>query len=245
MINYLLLRSNRVVLRYIALHMLRRLIAQHLSSVFRAEDPAEESSRADATFQMFDLEFIAPQRGTPSPRSGHFSVNDASCMYVYGGYFCDRSNTEYIYPELHRYHFLSNSWAKLPNDGDAPRLTCSQSGVLVGRKIYVFGGTGIPFGHENSDVVHEYDLDHKVWRKIQATKDLKPVGRFGQSLCYEADTHSLYVFGGTQGMVFENDLWRFDLRGEFWEKIEADNAPSPRYVLMRDLFFVAVAYICS
>eukprot|EP00730_Choanoeca_flexa_P003714 TRINITY_DN11483_c0_g1_i10.p2 TRINITY_DN11483_c0_g1~~TRINITY_DN11483_c0_g1_i10.p2 ORF type:complete len:135 (+),score=18.56 TRINITY_DN11483_c0_g1_i10:88-492(+) len=77
----------------------------------------------------------------PSPRSGHVAAADEqNHVYVYGGYYHD-GRTQFDYPELYRYHVLSDTWQQLRFAGQAPRATCSQSMIYLDNSLITFGGT--------------------------------------------------------------------------------------------------------
>eukprot|EP00049_Salpingoeca_infusionum_P006725 m.110755 g.110755 ORF g.110755 m.110755 type:complete len:553 (+) comp13406_c0_seq14:148-1806(+) len=57
-----------------------------------------------------------------------------------------------------------------------------------------------------------------------------PAARFGQSLAFDPRRRVLWMFGGTTGHEFYNDLWCFDLVSQRWEELpEQHQTPSARY----------------
>ena len=54
--------------------------------------------------------------------------------------------------------------------------------------------------------------------------------RYGQSLVLGPDGTCLYLFGGTSGHVFSNELFRFDFVSRNWEQVRTGNdGPPPCY----------------
>ncbi|EDQ85615.1 uncharacterized protein MONBRDRAFT_29126 [Monosiga brevicollis MX1] len=108
----------------------------------------------------------------------------------------------------------------------------SQSAVAVGYEIWIYGGTEYPFGVNNARDLHYIDVRVGEWHTISHEIDQCPLARFGQSMVYDAAQECFWIFGGTQGTQFYNDLWRFDLATRTWEEIVQgpfDNWPTPRY----------------
>lgn len=204
---------------------------RNVAAIFRAlfsrrSEPTESRSPAAKISRRKKIRTIGD---IPSPRSGHVAVSDGACMYVYGGYNKD-GDEEMVFPEMYRFHFLTATWEKLPMLGPAPTATCSQSAVLIGKEIIMFGGTGLPFGLHNDNDIHVFDISSQSWRLVEPEGDLRPVGRFGQSVVYDSKRHSLWMYGGTEGLEFHNDVWVFDLSKKQWKQIHTENPPAARFV---------------
>eukprot|EP00039_Didymoeca_costata_P031973 m.36508 g.36508 ORF g.36508 m.36508 type:complete len:555 (+) comp9129_c0_seq2:144-1808(+) len=169
--------------------------------------------------------------GTPCGRSGHVAVLDdkEENMYVYGGYNVD-SRQEYSFKELWRFHIPSSSWQYIKTSNDGPGVTCSCSAVMIGTKILVFGGTGVPFGHVVLNQIFVCDL----YKKVPTWKLLKPSGippspRFGASLTLDQENNCFYLVGGTSGHYFFIDVFKYDLNKNSWTKLSSDSDPrTPR-----------------
>lgn len=69
-------------------------------------------------------------------------------------------------------------------------------------------GSGKSFGHSNLGDVCEYDFHYRTWRKLSFTgTEFRP--RYGQSsVLYK---HKIYMFGGTFGTEFSDELFCFNL----------------------------------
>ncbi|KAJ0392868.1 hypothetical protein ATCC90586_012180 [Pythium insidiosum] len=73
----------------------------------------------------------------------------------------------------------------------------------------------------------QFDIRRKSWSIVDAEGSHPPPG-YGQSLC--AIGRKLYLFGGTSGHVYVNDLYVFDEDTKTWRKEETNGRrPSPRY----------------
>eukprot|EP00123_Amoebidium_parasiticum_P013889 comp22209_c0_seq1/m.32683 comp22209_c0_seq1/g.32683 ORF comp22209_c0_seq1/g.32683 comp22209_c0_seq1/m.32683 type:complete len:406 (-) comp22209_c0_seq1:59-1276(-) len=162
----------------------------------------------------------------PSRRSGHTTLADSTGTYVYtfGGYHDGK-----CYGELYQLHVASMTWRQVKTSGQAPSVSASHSALVDGDFLLVFGGSGVPFGHSNSNSLHICDLRTFVWHKLECTGDV-PCARYGQTMVMTEDGHHLYVFGGTSGLTFFNDLYRLHLPTRTWERIAQRNQPpSPCY----------------
>ena len=96
----------------------------------------------------------------PRPRSGHRMCADDNFLYIFGGY-----NPAFkTFNELWRFNTTTERWFLMPDDERlAPTASASSSMVMVGRNLFVFGGTGYPFAESNSDLLFMYSLKMKRW----------------------------------------------------------------------------------
>ena len=148
----------------------------------------------------------------PSPRSGHACVADAANLYLYGG-FCNHAgpnnSLSMIYPELWVYNFSTCRWT-LIESRDVPDTGASAALRLWNRKLYLYGGTGYPFGLKMSNALYICHIDDGFrWEKIRVSNSSDgPREAYGQGVtCYRGD---MYVFGGAVGLNLDpiNDLHR-------------------------------------
>eukprot|EP00128_Syssomonas_multiformis_P012608 Colp12_sorted_trinity150504_noHs@27347 len=158
----------------------------------------------------------------PSKRSAHIAATDSQFMYIFGGYHDGQ-----CFADLHRFHLATKRWQKLNTTGTIPAQTASHSGVLDGTNLFVFGGSGVPFGLSNSNDFYVCDLTTLVWTRLPANGQC-PSPRYGQSLVCTKQGE-VYLFGGTSGLTFFNDLYKYDFKKLEWTQIQAANPPSPRY----------------
>eukprot|EP00124_Ichthyophonus_hoferi_P001926 Ihof_evm11s115 gene=Ihof_evmTU11s115 len=162
----------------------------------------------------------------PSRRSGHTLVADSTgnYMYTFGGYDDGK-----CYGELFQLHIASMTWTRIKTTGNGPDVSASHSAIVDGPFLLVFGGSGVPFGHSNSNHLHICDLRSFEWKRLECTGDY-PCGRYGQTMVMSDNKEDLYVFGGTSGLVFYSDLYRLHLPTRIWHKVIPVNAgPTPCY----------------
>lgn len=170
--------------------------------------------------------------GAPSPRSGHASAlsEDGTIMWVYGGFWEDhRGENKLCFQELFRFHIPSRTWALVATSGMAPDTPCSQSAVIVGHILYVFGGTGVPFGQSNGHSMYMCDLRTLHWTVALNASEDEPSPRFGQAMIHAKNGY-IYLCGGTNYFAFTGDMYRFCLSTRRFERVSViGDPPSPRY----------------
>lgn len=153
----------------------------------------------------------------PSPRSGHTALIDrhGAYMYVFGGYHDGR-----CFNDLYRLHLASCTWQRIECTGDIPTPRVSHQAVIDADYLMVFGGSNVPFGQSNTNDFYVCDLRTFEWTLVQTTCETTtdmPSPRYGHTMVKRR--HELYVFAGTAGCVYYNDLFRLDLATLQWSRI--------------------------
>ncbi|XP_071085575.1 kelch domain-containing protein 10-like [Haliotis cracherodii] len=197
----------------------------------------------------------------PIGRSGHSMVADDANIYVFGGYNprgCIREDIESacVLVELWKFNFATWKWTNLTSPG-VPDTCASSCMVMRGKRLFVYGGTGFPFGEMMSNTVKVCECSlgsrrRSYWYLLETNPnvyncldlgDNMPPRAYGQSLIFHEDC--LYTFGGAVGFYDEavNDLHRLNCRTLIWEKLSpAGDVPPGRYkqevALYRGRFFV-------
>jgi hypothetical protein len=146
-------------------------------------------------------------------------------MVIFGGF----ANGE-CFNDVHILHLPTGNWKEIATTGDVPTPITSHSAVCDGDYLLVFGGTSADFGVHNSNKLHLLDIAEGKWAEIAPAGDV-PAPRYGQSMVLRPGTMEVYIFGGTTGQNFFDDLFCFDAVSSVWHKIEpkGPNMPSARY----------------
>lgn len=161
----------------------------------------------------------------PPVRSGHSSLVVGDMMYVFGGYNDGNCHNDIYAFDLVRHHWLhiETSNGTSP-DGRASHAWCTSTDKT---KLYLFGGSGPHWGQTNMGKLLQFNIREKNWTIVEAEGTHPPPG-YGQSLI--AVNNKLYLFGGTSGHVYVNDLYVFDEVTKIWKKEDTSGKrPSPRY----------------
>ena len=82
-----------------------------------------------------------------------------------------------------------------------------QIGEFVAQLLFSSGGTP------------EFDLEIQPKNWIQPVATGAPAARTGPEMVYRPTDNSLYMFGGFDGAVYLQDLWKFDLGTNTWTEI--------------------------
>lgn len=105
------------------------------------------------------------------------------------------------------------------------------------KQLYVFSGR-IPNIDTNNyrTYIHDFwsfDLNTKIWKKIELGVDHSPCARHSHSSVIQKD--KIYIYGGSNNQCYLGDLWSYDVKKNEW-KLICDNtndavkyAPSPRH----------------
>lgn len=192
----------------------------------------------------------------PLARSGHrIECNDRS-MFAIGGYnpsvavqnllgdtLEERAT---VFHEIWRFDFDTNTWTQLDSKNMTSELA-SCATAMSGNLMFLYGGTGCPFGNKINEDVFACNLftsdPVKEFKKIDIVGSTKPPKQYGQSIVVSGKY--LYTVGGTDGFVYSMDVYRLDLQTRVWEKLTMTidgEGPPPRYrqevVLYQDYLII-------
>lgn len=157
------------------------------------------------------------------------SVCDDDKWYLFGGTTNATENTS----NLWCFDFIKGEWALIkPSSAPyAPPLDSHSGGLYKSQgKTYIvcFGGfVGDSYGEYWNQVI-KYDIAAKKWilpykDSIQISNPAGPSPMSGHSASiYDGN---MFVFGGTNGEVRFNDIWKYDLNQETWQKIKTKIYP--------------------
>eukprot|EP00794_Sanderia_malayensis_P015664 gene15664-17244_t len=183
-------------------------------------------------------------QGVPEVRSGHRSCATSNHLLVYGGYN-KRSDSDEVFSEILCYNITTKKWEEISYSSHMRLESASCSMLLYYDKLIIFGGSGFPFGHANSNDLSTYCLSTKKWNKIvgkDGNHDV-PVPKYGHSMALSKKEGRLYVFSGTTGRTFTDEMHYFNLLDNSWHQMKCtDNRPTSRYrheiVFNDDYFYV-------
>lgn len=178
----------------------------------------------------------------PAPRSGHRCCATLNHLLCYGGYDSDCDNE--VYSEILSFNTISKKWTELPHSRGVRTESASSSMVINGENLIVFGGSGFPFGQKNSNDLSAYSLRSNMWTKLSSDQGNAPMPKYGQSMVIAAPMGrpTLYVFSGTIGREFLDDLHCYDMEEKTWYDLWHEDSPEARYrhevVVYQDGFYV-------
>ena len=168
----------------------------------------------------------------PKPRSGHRIVVDEDYIYVFGGFNSSITSsnvqadvfelTKPLFKELWRFSKLTRTWQNLPCTGDVPNALVSAGLIMLNRNyLLTFGGSGFPFGSNNSNDVHICDLRTLEWTEVMCDvgddfEPENPLPGYGQAVVLDRDNRILYVCGGTDGGNYNCDVHQLHIPTKKW-----------------------------
>ncbi|CAF1041274.1 unnamed protein product [Adineta ricciae] len=146
----------------------------------------------------------------PHPRSGHRAVATYSDLWIWGGYFPSRDpERPPMFAELWRFNYALRQWTLESTTGNAPDSTLASHSMCVHHNyVFVFGGTGYPFGRNVSNDLFMLDLKRLQWKKLQL-QNQQPNPVYGASLIGKGDY--LYVLCGTDSWRYYSDVYEIHL----------------------------------
>ncbi|VDM15989.1 unnamed protein product [Hydatigera taeniaeformis] len=169
-----------------------------------------------------------------SGRSGHRIVCIADDIYVIGGYVQLPTGLEVV-GEVWVYNLLAERWRRLNLPNCPFRLALSACALVVGNRILIHGGTGIPFADEINNTIIEIDVvmeeckEHACIPKNAEEKNI-PEATYGHSLTYvclsedgnnfkSLDGGMLVKVGGARGAPYSNVVSAFSFSTGTWERL--------------------------
>lgn len=203
-------------------------------------------AKMDSIYKLKVNEFIklydTGSNSELKPRSGHRIECTNTALFSIGGYNPNdapghRHNgrrQEKLFYEVWRFDFMTNAWRKL-NTENLPSELASCATVRAGRLLFLYGGTGLPFGEQINKSVYVCKLPATIedikFEEIKPVGNVCPLPRYGQSIALVGSY--LYTVGGTNGHRYSMDVYRLSMETCMWEQLydgsDEASIPRPRY----------------
>ncbi|KTW32927.1 hypothetical protein PNEG_04264 [Pneumocystis murina B123] len=163
----------------------------------------------------------------PSSRVGHAGLVIGNAFIVFGG-DTKTSKNNVNDNSLYLLNTTSKIWTKALVYGNKPPGRYGHTLNILGTKIVIFGGQmEIYFFND----MFLFDLDtlntlNAKWELITPVTSLPPARTNHIMITYQ---EKLYLFGGTNGTQWFNDVWVFDYKNLSWKEIACNGCiPQPR-----------------
>lgn len=156
---------------------------------------------------------VTTEGHTPKELASHAALLTGHYLLVFGGtgvpFGFSSSNS------LHLCDLRTHQWKKVSTTGSLPPKQYGQAMTLVGKSLYVIGGTT---GYEYSIDVHKLDLNSLIWEELETSE--KPKERYRHEVA--SDGNRIFVFGGgtaTESTEF-TEIPAFNLQSNKWELVQ-------------------------
>eukprot|EP01083_Nonionella_stella_P262594 892745_1 len=163
------------------------------------------------------------KNGLPLPRNCHGVCARGSKVFTFGG-IAKKCMNEVRMLDLES---RSSGWSLLADSSQkhAPPARQNSAVVMVGREMFVFGGSNKGFLFND---MYAFDTEKHIWREIPTRGDLPPA-RDRHAMVFVRG--ALYVFGGHSTEVeYAHDMYALDVRASKWRLVRpCSRAPTPRY----------------
>ncbi|KAK0112406.1 Negative regulator of mitotic exit [Cadophora gregata f. sp. sojae] len=171
----------------------------------------------------------------PGPRVGHASLLVGNAFIVYGG-DTKMDDSDVLDETLYLLNTSTRQWSRAVPAGPRPSGRYGHSLNILGSKIYVFGGQ--VEGYFMNDLV-AFDLNQlqvptNRWEMLIRNSEEGgpppgqiPPARTNHSIV--TYNEKLYLFGGTNGFQWFNDVWCYDPIPNTWVALDCIGyIPAPR-----------------
>ncbi|CEJ55960.1 hypothetical protein PMG11_02188 [Penicillium brasilianum] len=192
---------------------------------------------------------IATVSEGPGPRVGHASLLVGNAFIVFGG-DTKINETDALDDTLYLLNTSSRQWSRAIPPGSRPSGRYGHTLNILGSKLYVFGGQveGFFFNDLVAFDLNQLQNPTNKWELLVQNSHEGgppegeiPPARTNHTLVSHND--KLYLFGGTNGVKWFNDVWTFDPRNNSWTELDCVGfIPTPREghaaALVNDVMYV-------
>ncbi|KAI9595545.1 hypothetical protein BDF19DRAFT_385140 [Syncephalis fuscata] len=158
----------------------------------------------------------------PMPRDGHTAVCSNHWVVVFGG----ESDDGKCEDSLYALNLETRRWLRVNVQGNIPLRRRDHTAVMANGVMFIFGGQsdGYFFNDLMAFDTRTLTAPTPRWEFYEPAND-GPSGRAGHSTTVYQDR--LYVFGGTDGETFFNEMWCYDLHTCEWELLNVTGHTPP------------------
>ncbi|KAI5812842.1 hypothetical protein BZA77DRAFT_133551 [Pyronema omphalodes] len=179
----------------------------------------------------------------PGPRVGHASLLVGNAFIVFGG-DTKLDERDVLDETLYLLNTSTRQWSRASPHGHRPSGRYGHTLNILGSKLYIFGGQ-VDTVFFNDLVAFDLNTLQHVGSKweVLASGDGAdiPASRTNHTMITFED--KLYLFGGTNGVEWFNDVWSYNPKTNLWTQLDCIGyIPSPREghaaALVNDVMYI-------
>ncbi|KAK1147434.1 Negative regulator of mitotic exit [Aspergillus melleus] len=192
---------------------------------------------------------IATVSEGPGPRVGHASLLVGNAFIVFGGDTKVDEN-DMLDDTLYLLNTSSRQWSRSIPPGPRPAGRYGHTLNILGSRLYVFGGQveGYFFNDLIAFDLNQLSNPNNKWEFLIRNSHQGgpppgqiPPARTNHTIVSFNDR--LYLFGGTNGLQWFNDVWTYDPRANQWSQLDCVGfIPTPREghaaALVNDVMYI-------
>ncbi|KAG6001376.1 hypothetical protein E4U21_004409 [Claviceps maximensis] len=157
----------------------------------------------------------------PGPRVGHASLLVGNAFIVYGG-DTKIEESDVLDQTLYLLNTSTRHWSRALPAGTRPPGRYGHSLNILGSKIYIFGGQvdGYFMNDLSAFDLNQLQSPNYMWEILLQCdgSPQTPAARTNHSMITYND--KMYLFGGTNGFQWFNDMWCYDPASNSWSQLD-------------------------
>ncbi|KAH7271510.1 hypothetical protein B0J15DRAFT_509659 [Fusarium solani] len=166
----------------------------------------------------------------PGPRVGHSSLLVGNAFIVYGG-DTKIDESDVLDETLYLLNTSTRQWSRALPAGQRPSGRYGHSLNILGSKIFIFGGQveGFFMNDLSAFDLNQLQMSNNRWEILVKgeTSPKMPAARTNHTMITFND--KMYLFGGTNGFQWFNDVWCYDPAVNKWSQLDCIGyIPAPR-----------------
>lgn len=146
----------------------------------------------------------------PPPLTNHSMAVHKTKIYIFGGVY----NNEKVSRDLWCFDTVTSKWLQIETTGQEPPPVNEHTSVVVGDRLYVYGGND--FSGIIYDSLYVLDLHTLKWTLLSKELSVQgPGARCGHSMTYLPKLNKILVLGGDKNDYIYSDPNNYDTYEEF------------------------------